>query len=199
VKFMKLMAIITMIASLFGWLKGGYQKKNNPMILDGPGMEYIDSEYRNEYANCLPFGDWRGEPYLAIAYLGNGDTGKANKDAYINKVFEGLDEEKINRIKTYEYEGNDWFLVIPKYYDTVIIRKGDEEAYTEDGVPFIVRCNSEVLVNVFNVTDMYFTLAVDENGKLKGTEHDIWKTEDSTTIWGKDNFVWDITHFISER
>jgi len=87
--------------------------------------------------------------------------------------------------------------VIPKYYDTVIIKKGDEEAYTEDGVAFIVRCNSDVLVNVFNVTDMNFTLAVDEDGKIKGTEHDIWKPEDST-IWGPDNFVWDITHLINK-
>ena len=105
--------------------------------------------------------------------------------------------EKISRVKTYEYEGDDWFLVIPKYYDTVIIKKGDEEAYTEDGAAFIVRCNSDVLVNVFNVTDMNFTLAVDEDGMLKGTEHNICKPEDST-IWGPDNFVWDITHLINK-
>ena len=189
---MTIMAFLTALASLFGC------GKNDPVILDGPGMVYVDSEYRNEYANCLPFADWRGEPYLAVAYLGNGDTGKANKDVYVNKIFEGLDEEKISRVKTYEYEGNDWFLVIPKYYDTVIIKKGDEEAYTEDGVPFIVRCNSDVLINVFNVTDMNFLLAVDEEGKLMGTEHDIWKAEDYT-LWGQDNFVWDITHFGSKE
>ena len=188
---MKIMAILAMLASLFGC------GKHDPYILDGPGMVYVDSEYRNEYANCLPFGDWRGEPYLAIAYLGKGDAGKVNKDVYINKIFEGLDEEKISRVKTYEYEGDDWFLVIPKYYDTVIIKKGDEEAYTEDGAAFIVRCNSDVLVNVFNVTDMNFTLAVDEDGKIKGAEHDIWKPEDST-MWGPDNFVWDITHLINK-
>ena len=44
---------------------------------------------------------------------------------------------------------------------------------------------------------MNFTLAVDEDGKLKGTEHDICKPEDST-MWGPDNFVWDITHLINK-
>ncbi len=185
------MSIFTMIASLFGCV-------GKPQILDGPGMVYIDSEYRNEYANCLPFTDWQGEPYLAIAYLGNADGGKANKDVYISKIFESLDAEKLSQIKTYEFEGDDWFLVIPKYYDTVIIKKGDEETYTEDGVPFIIRCNSETCVNIFNVTDMYFTLAIDQDGKLNGTEHDIWKAEDSTA-WGPDNFVWDITHLIQEN
>ena len=196
-KSMKFMAIITMIASLFGCLKGGYQKKNNPMILDGPGMEYIDSDYRNEYSNCLPFAEWQGEPYLAIAYLGNGDAGKANKDVYMKTIFEGLDEEKLAKIQTFEYDGNDWFLVIPKYYDAVTLIKGEERTYTEVGVPFVVRCNSDVVVNIFNVDDMYFTLAVDENGKLKGTEHDIRKAEDSTA-WSEENFVWDITHFVNK-
>ena len=60
------MAILAILASLFGF------GKHDPYILDGPGMVYVDSEYRHEYANCLPVGDWRGEPYLAIAYLVNG-------------------------------------------------------------------------------------------------------------------------------
>ena len=70
---MKIMAILAILASLFGC------GNPEPQILDGPGMVYVDSEYRNEYANCLPFENWRGEPYLAIAYLGKGDAGKVNK------------------------------------------------------------------------------------------------------------------------
>jgi hypothetical protein len=45
---------------------------------------------------------------------------------------------------------------------------------------------------------MNFLLAVDEEGKLMGTEHDIWKAEDYT-LWGQDNFVCDITHFGSKE
>ena len=170
VRMMKIMAILAILASLFGC------GKHDPYILDGPGMVYVDSEYRNEYANCLPFGDWRGEPYLAIAYLGKGDAGKANKDVYINKIFEGLDEEKINRVKTYEYEGDDWYIVVPRYYSRIDLKKGDESirATTYDGEAFVVRCNSDITVNVFEVTDMYYTLCIDENGNLKNTDENVW-------------------------
>ena len=74
-------------------------------------------------------------------------------------------------------------------------RKDDAGEY---GEAFAIRCNSEVTLNVFHVTDIYFTLEVDENGQLKGTEHNILKAEDCTT-WGPDNFVWDITHYFSEN
>ena len=70
------MAIIAILASLFGC---GKNTPFEPQILDGPGMEYVDSEYRNDYANCLPFDDIQGEPYLAVAYLGKGEIGKENK------------------------------------------------------------------------------------------------------------------------
>ena len=61
------MAILAILASLFGC------GKHDPYILDGPGMEYVDSEYRTEYANCLPFEDIQGSPYSAIVYLGKGE------------------------------------------------------------------------------------------------------------------------------
>ena len=76
------MAILAILASLFGC------GKHDPYILDGPGMVYVDSDYRTEYANCLPFENIQGSPYLAIAYLGKGEDGKANKDVFINKIFE---------------------------------------------------------------------------------------------------------------
>ena len=114
---MKIMAILAIVASLFGC------GKHDPYILDGPGMVYVDSDYRTEYANCLPFENIQGSPYLAIAYLGKGEDGKANKDVYITKIFESLDSEKISQIKTFEFEGEDWFLVIPKYRNLVSLIK----------------------------------------------------------------------------
>ena len=78
------MAILAILASLFGC---GKNTPFEPQILDGPGMEYVDSEYRNDYANCLPFDDIQGEPYLAVAYLGKGEIGKENKDVCIDKLF----------------------------------------------------------------------------------------------------------------
>lgn len=48
------------ICSLFGC---------KPQIPDGPEMEYVDSEYRTLYANCLPCDEYRGTPYLMIGNL----------------------------------------------------------------------------------------------------------------------------------
>ena len=164
------MAILAILASLFGC------GNPEPQILDGPGMVYVDSEYRNEYANCLPFGDWRGEPYLAIAYLGKGDAGKANKDVYINKIFESMDSEKISQIKTFEFDGDDWFLVIPKYRNLVSLKKGDEEltqaAHT--GEAFALRCSQDVIVNIFETKEINYLLSASETGELQGTDENVW-------------------------
>ena len=164
------MAILAILASLFGC------GKNDPIILDGPGMEYVDSEYRTEYANCLPFEDIQGSPYLAIAYLGKGEDGKANKDVYINKIFESLDSEKISQIKTFEFEGDDWFLVIPKYRNLVSLKKGDEEltqaAYT--GEAFALRCAQNVIVNIFETKEINYLLSASETGELGDTDENVW-------------------------
>jgi len=164
------MAIFAILASLFGC------GNPEPQILDGPGMVYIDSEYRNEYANCLPFENVQGSPYLAIAYLGKGEDGKANKDVYINKIFESLDDEKISQIKTFEFEGDDWFLVIPKYRNLVSLKKGDEEltqaAYT--GEAFALRCGQDVIVNIFETKEINYLLSVTETGELQGTDENVW-------------------------
>ena len=164
------MAILAILASLFGC------GKHDPYILDGPGMVYVDSEYRNEYANCLPFENVQGSPYLAIAYLGKGEDGKANKDVYINKIFESLDDEIISQIKTFEFDGDDWFLVIPKYRNFVSLIKGDEEltqaAYT--GEAFALRCNQDVIVNIFETKEINYLLSVTEAGGLQGTDENVW-------------------------
>ena len=134
------------------------------------------SEYRNDYANCLPFEDVSGAPYLAIAYLGRGDEGKVNKDVYKTKIFESLGEDKISQIKSYEYEGNDWFLVVAKYKDLVTLKKENETvcqaAY--GGEAFVVRCNQDLVVNVFDSVDVNYKLSVDETGILADTGEDVW-------------------------
>lgn len=45
-------------------------------MLDGPGMVYVDSEHRTEYANNLPFDEIDDYPYWAVAYLGEGENGR---------------------------------------------------------------------------------------------------------------------------
>ena len=164
------MALFTILATLFGC------GKNDLHILDGPDMVYVDSEYRNEYANCLPFEDVSGAPFLAIAYLGNGDEGKANKDTYINKIFASLSKEKISQIKTYEYEGNDWFLVIPKYRNVVELKKSGEIICQASyiGEAFVVRCNQDLVVYTFENIDINYALSVDKQEKLADTDENVW-------------------------
>ncbi len=192
VRMIKIMAILAILASLFGCTKP------EPQILDGPGMVYVDSEYRNEYANCLPFDDIHGAPYFAVAYLGKGETGRTNKDIYTSSLFESLGEDKIKSIPCFEFDGEDWFLVIPRYKDEVTLIKDGEEAIKNIyETALIVKCNSDIVIEAFNVSDKKYTLAVDEKGNLKDTEQNIWKSEDAT--WDDEHFVWDITHLTSER
>lgn len=73
-----------------------------PEMLDGPGMEYVDGEYRTVYANCLPFDESKGPPYLAIGCL----DGIDNIENYLNELFKGLSDEQLSKIGYYEFEGN---------------------------------------------------------------------------------------------
>ena len=190
-RVIKFMAIFAISASLFGC------KLPEPQILDGPGMEYVDSEYRNDYANCLPFDGLQGEPYFAIAYLGKGETGRINKDVYVSSLFESLGEDKIKSIPCFEFDGEEWFLVVPRYKDEVsLIKDGEKVEQHIYETALIVKCNSDIAVEAFNVSNKRYTLAIDEKGNLKDTEQNIWKPEDAA--WDDEHFVWDITHLISE-
>ncbi len=85
-RLMKVIAIFTVIASLFGCRAPG----ETPFMLDGPGMVYVDSEHRTEYANTLPFDEIDDYPYWAVAYLGEGENGKNTAKEYIEKLFSKL-------------------------------------------------------------------------------------------------------------
>jgi len=169
VMMMKIMAILAILASLFGC------GNPEPQILDGPGMEYVDSDYRSVYANCLPFDDGRGFPYFAIAYLGNGDEGKENRQEYINRIFGELDKVALEKIQHYDFDGDKWYLIIPRYEDDAIIRyEGEEIIATHTGEAFTVKCNDDVTVNTFNVTDIDYLIQSDAYGVLKNTNENIW-------------------------
>ena len=155
--------------------KANEQIIEDPYILDGPGMVYVDSEYRTEYANCLPFDDVEALPHFAIAYLGNGSLGEMNIEIYANTIFSTLDKERVDKIPKYEYEGEDWYLVIPRYRDLCSLKKGEEEHHASyQGEAFVVRCNGDVVVNTFDAKEINYTLAVDENGKLLNTGEEVW-------------------------
>lgn len=170
-KFVNIVALFTMLASLLGC-----GSEPPPGMLDGPGMVYVDSDYRNEYANCLPFEESQGSPYFAISYLGSGAEGEANRDIYINRIFESLGSEKIEAVQSYEFEGDEWYLVITKYRDLVYLEREGEEPQiaSQQGEAFAVRCDSNVTLNTFDYSEIRYTLSVDENGKLKDTDENVW-------------------------
>ena len=89
VKMVKLIAIFTALANLFGCTA----KKLH--MLDGPGMVYVDSEHRTEYANTLPFDELEGYPYCAVVFLGKGEIGEANRKKYIDKFIKNLPPKSI--------------------------------------------------------------------------------------------------------
>ena len=169
---MKLIAIFTLIAGLFGCKT----PEKELVILDGPGMVYVDSEHRTEYANTLPFDEIDDTPYWAVVYLGNGETGKNAANEYIEKLFSELSEKKRREIGHFDYGGEKWYLVIPRYgEENELIQNGDEKnlrrAY--DGTPYTINCGNDVEIHISIYGGHRITLDTDENGRLICTP-DIW-------------------------
>ena len=176
VRLMKAIAIFTVIAGLFGCRAPG----ENPFILDGPGMVYVDSEHRTEYANTLPFDEIEDYPYWAVAYLGEGETGKNTANEYIEKLFSKLSEEKCRAISHYDYGGEKWYLVIPRYGDeNELIQKGDKKILqkADDVTQFIINCGGDVEIYIVIRGGHKITLDTDENDRLICTP-DIWDITD---------------------
>lgn len=166
VKLVKFISIITIFANLFGC------KAPKPDILDGPGMVYVDGDYRTEYANTLPFDEYEGYPFWAVVYLSE----EKNTQYYIDKLFSGLSEESKKKIKQYDFGGNKMYLIIPRYADETEISKiGDAENSLQfyDGTPFVLKCGTDIKICIYTHGGHEFTPQTDENGKLICTE-DVW-------------------------
>ena len=169
----KLLAVIIVFAvavCLFGCM---FLK---PEVLDGPGMEYVDSNYRTEYANTLPFDELEDYPYWAVVFLGRGAEGAANREYYIDKIFSSLSAEKIAQIKHFDFEGDEWYLVIPRYDGENLIIPTDNTKPTESvlsGEPFTVTCSSNIEIVDYYSGEHEFSPQIDENGRLICTG-DVW-------------------------
>ena len=171
VNTMKIISIFTAIAALFGCRPA----EKNIFILDGPGMVYVDREHRTEYANSLPYDEENDISYWAVAYLGEGEEGKAAAKEYIERIFEGLSEEKRSAIKHFDYGGKKWYLVIPRYGDeNKLIQNGDAENSRRIlETPYTINCNADVEINIYIRGGHKIVLDTDENGRLIHND-DIW-------------------------
>ena len=173
VRVMKVITIFTVIVSLFGCKV----PEKKIFMLDGPGMVYNDKEHRTEYANELPYDEQVDDTLWAVAYLGNGgDEGKSAAREYIEKLFSGLSEEKRLAISHFDYGGEKWYLVIPRYGDeNELVQNGDKEhlKYLDGRVPYIINCNADVEITLQIYGGHTIVLDTDENGRLICTP-DIW-------------------------
>ncbi|MDO5311357.1 MAG: hypothetical protein Q4E94_05570, partial [Clostridia bacterium] len=99
--------------------------------------------------NTLPFDEIEGYPYWAVVFLGKGNEGEANREYYIEKLFSALPKESLDKIKHYDFEGDEWYLVIPRYGDRndIISLYGDEkEKYINYGEAFTVKCGRNIKI-----------------------------------------------------
>ena len=170
VKMMKLIALFTVLANLFGC------KMPDLHMLDGPGMVYVDSEHRTEYANTLPFDELEGYPYCAVVFLGKGEIGEANRKKYIDKLFSNLSEESLSKIKHFDFEGDEWYLIIPRYrdeYDIVPLYEEAKDEYVMHGEAFTVKCKDNIKITYSSYGGHEFFPQTNDGGKLICTE-EMW-------------------------
>lgn len=134
-RIVSIAAILAIISNLFGC-------GEKPQILDGPGMAYHDADYRTEYANVFDFDNYEGQPYFTVAFLGYGDRTDFRNE-YVKGVFESLDSKAIENIQHIAYEGDEWYLIVPRYKNPVYIKdlSTDAEYTIYQGEAFTVNCN----------------------------------------------------------
>lgn len=163
-KMAKAMLILSLIANLFS----GCKSPLKPEILDGPGMVYIDSEYRTDYANAVGYKD--EDTHMCVAgFLGHGDEGEKNATLIPKKLFASLTEEERIAIKTVLYDGDEWYLFVPRYRDdTVWIEYLDKDGaqiketqMISGGTPFVLRCNPSDTQSFIHIS-----------GRMRGWEFD---------------------------
>lgn len=172
----KLTVIFALIASLFG---GSTAKK--PQVSDGPGMMYKDSDYRTVYANLLDFDSYDGRPYFAVAFLGYGDT-LGGKSEYVRELFSDIRDFDAKKIECMEFDGDEWYLVVPRYRDNVDIKdlENNKTYMICCGEPFIVRCNMNIEISIDGGAHL-FSPQIDEAAKLVTNNeiHDITNYENA--------------------
>ena len=175
----KLMAIITMISSLFGCAT----EKSQP--LDKTGMVYKDADYRSIYANVFDFDNYDGQPMFAVAFLGYGDRMEF-RHTYIEGIFADLDDFAIEQIGHIDYEGDEWYLIVPRYKEDVDITNLDTgEVHTiYNGEAFTVKCN---------LSDLHSNIEISTELNLSGHKFSPQIGGDGKLIKNPD--VWDITDY----
>lgn len=113
--------------------------------------EYIDSAHRTDYANVFDFDSLDTQPMFAVAFLGYGEDIMDSRHAYVEEVFASLDDFAIEQVGHVNYEGDEWYLVVPRYkndVDIIDLETGDVHTIY-NGEAFTVKCNlSDIHPNI---------------------------------------------------
>ena len=146
--FLKNFAALLLLVVVLTAVAGCMPQK--PQVPDKTGMVYTDSDYRSDYANVLDFDSYDGQPMFAVAFLGYGDR-MDFRHTYIKGVFGELGDYAIEQIGHIDYEGDEWYLVVPRYKENVDITNLETgEVHTiYNGEAFTVKCNlSDIHSNI---------------------------------------------------
>jgi len=176
---MKFMTVITMLASLFGCAT------EKPQPLDKTGMVYKDSDYRSIYANVFDFDNYDGQPMFAVAFLGYGDR-MDFRHTCVEGIFKDLGDVAIEQIGHIDYEGDEWYLIVPRYKEDVDITNLDTgKVHTiYNGEAFTVKCN---------LSDLHSNIEISTEQNLSGHKFSPLIGGDGKLIKNPD--VWDITDY----
>ena len=154
-------------------------------MLDDSQMEYQDSDYRTQYANIFDFDSYDGQPMFAVAFLGYGDIMDV-RHTYVEEIFKDLGDFAIEQVGHIDYEGDEWYLVVPRYQADVDITNLDTgEVHTiSNGEAFTVRCN---------LSDLYSNIEISTELNLSGHKFSPQIGGDGKLVSNPD--VWDITNY----
>ena len=179
---MKLTAIIALIASLFGC------SSPKPQVLDKTGMVYNDSDYRSIYANVFDFDNYEGQPYFAVAFLGYGEDRRGFRDTYVAGIFESLGNTAIEQVAHFDFEGDEWYLIVPRYKDYVTLTNLEtgEKHTIYHGEAFTVKCNlsdlhSNIEISTEDSRGHNFSPKIGGDGRLV-TSEDVWDITDYSVM-----------------
>lgn len=179
---MKLTAIIALITSLFGC------SSPKPQVLDKTGMVYKDSDYRSIYANVFDFDNYEGQPYFAVAFLGYGEDRRGFRDTYVAGIFESLGDFAIEQVAHFDFEGDEWYLIVPRYKDYVTLTNLEtgEKHTIYQGEAFTVKCNlsdlhSNIEISTEDSRGHKFSPQIGGDGRLV-TSEDVWDITDYSVM-----------------
>jgi len=181
--FMKKFVILLLFAISITAIAGCAFEK--PQVPDKTGMVYKDSDYRSIYANVFDFDNYNGQPMFAVAFLGYGNRMEF-RHTYVEGIFKDLGDVAIEQVGHIDFDGDEWYLIVPRYKEDVDITNLDTgEVHTiHNGEAFTVKCN---------LSDLHSNIEISTEQNLSGHKFSPQIGGDGKLVQNPD--VWDVTDY----